>query len=321
MNILVTGGAGLIGAAVVELLLQEDDSDVTVFDIATLPPRLAERGSRFVAIRGDLGNFSHVLDAVEKTRPELIFHLGGMLSLDVEADPPRAFQTNAVGTFNILEACRLFNVPQVVFSSTMASYGYDIEGDTISDKTLQRPMLFYGATKVFGEHLGLFYRRKYDLDFRGLRFPAIVGPGVKSAGIAQYNSRIIEECALGRPYTVYVKPETRHGFMYVKDAARSLIELARAPREQIKTVNYVLAGMQPPPSAQELAAIVQQKLPTAKIDFKPDPVSQEAVDRLNHPVDDSNAKREWGWQIRYSIEAMVDDFLAEMDVQISRNET
>ena len=78
----------------------------------------------------------------------------------------------------------------------------------IRDTTIQRPQLFYGATKVFGEHMGLFYRRKYQLDFRGLRYPSIIGPGVRTPGVAQYTSWVIEECAKGNPFTIWVKPET-----------------------------------------------------------------------------------------------------------------
>jgi len=93
LNILVTGGAGLIGAAVVERLLGDGDTRVTTFDLASLPARLTADGEQLDAIRGDLGNFSHVLDAVKKSQPQVIYHLGGMLSLDVEADPPRAFRS------------------------------------------------------------------------------------------------------------------------------------------------------------------------------------------------------------------------------------
>jgi len=75
-------------------------------------------------------------------------------------------RVNVLGTFYILEAARLFEVSQVLFSSTAATYASDIPEKTINDYTLQRPQFFYGATKLFSEHMGLFYRRKYGLDFR-----------------------------------------------------------------------------------------------------------------------------------------------------------
>ena len=97
----------------------------------------------------------------------------------------------------------------MLFSSTIGTYGYDIPDKPIDDYTLQRPQLFYGATKVFGEHMGLFYKRKHGLDYRGIRYPSIVGPGVRTPGVAQYTSWVIEHCAQGKPFEMYVDPDFR----------------------------------------------------------------------------------------------------------------
>ena len=121
-------------------------------------------------MRGDVGNFSHVLNLIERIRPTTVYHLGGMLSAPSDDDPAGSFQANAAGTFHVLEAAKLFGVSQVIFASTGGTYGDDIEEDIIDDVTLQRPQLFYGATKLFGELAGRFYGRKYGLDFRAMTF-------------------------------------------------------------------------------------------------------------------------------------------------------
>ncbi len=208
MTTLITGGAGFVGLEVVRLLLDRGESRPAVFSRNPSPQRLGDLADRVEAIAGDLGNFSHVLHAVKTTRPERIYHLGAMLSVPSDADPAAAIQTNAMGTFHVLEAARLFDVKQVIFSSSVGAYGYDIHDDVISDTTLQRPQFFYGATKVFGEHMGLFYKRKYGLDFRGIRYPSVIGPGVTTPGAVQYTSWVIEECARGNPFTIWVTPET-----------------------------------------------------------------------------------------------------------------
>jgi threonine 3-dehydrogenase len=308
----VTGGTGFIGAQVVRLLLVRGESQPLIFDLNPAMNRLDGIAERVEVVRGDLGNFSHVLDTVKRSRPQVIYHLGGMLSVPSEADPPAALRANALGTFHVLEAARLFGVAQVVFSSTIGTYGLGIEGDTLTDTTIQRPVLFYGVTKVFGEHCGLFYRRKYRLDFRALRYPTIVGPGVRTPGVAQYASWVIEESARGNPFTVWVPPETRLPVMYFKDAARAIVELADAPRGQIKTVSYLVAGATPNASAGELADIIRAKIPGAQIDFRPDPELAAFVGRASRPVDDSNARREWGWDPEYDQERTVDDFLEEL---------
>ena len=176
MATLVTGGAGFIGLEVVKRLLARGEQRPVVFSRNPSAARLGAIASEVEAVAGDVGNFSHVLDAVKRARPKVIYHLGAMLSVPSDADPATAIQTNAMGTFYILEAARLMGVEQVIFSSSVGTYGYDMPESALTDTTLQRPSLFYGATKAFGEHMGLFYRRKYGLDFRGIRYPSVIGP-------------------------------------------------------------------------------------------------------------------------------------------------
>ena len=284
MGTLITGGTGFVGAEVVRTLIRRGAASLTVFDINDSPQRLSEIAARVTIRKGDLGNFSQVLDAVRASRADVIYHLGGMLSLPSDLDPQAAFQANALGTYHVLEAARIFGVSKVIFSSTIGTYCLGLEQQPIDDLTLQRPMLFYGACKVFGEHMGAFYRRKYDIDFRCVRFPSIVGPGVRTHGSVQYTSRVIEESANGNPFTIWVRPDTRVTLLYVKDAALAMVALAEVPADRIRMVNYVLGG--PRPSAQELADLVAAKLPGAQIDFDVDEDIQNRLDKSSHPIDD-----------------------------------
>ncbi len=311
MDTLITGGTGLIGAEVARLLLEKGEQSPVLFDFNPSPDRIDDIADQVEVVSGDVGNFSHVLNAVKQARPSAIYHPGAILSLPSEADPASSFHVNALGTFNVLEAARLFEVPQVIFTSSIGTYGLDIQGDAISDYTLQRPVLFYGATKVFGENMGYYYRLKHGLDFRGVRFPSIVGPGVRSPGVAQYIPWVIEECGKGNPYTIYVQPETRVPIRYIRDAARALVMLSDAPRASIETAMYLLAGITPTPTAAELADVVRARILEAQIDFKPDMQIQRALDMLR-PLDDSNARREWDWKPSYNLEQTVDDFLREL---------
>lgn len=310
MTVLITGGTGFIGAEVVRLLLARGEQRPVIFHVSANTQRLGDVLDQVELVRGDLGNFNHMLDVVKKVRPTVIYHLGATLSVPSEADPSSAIYTNAMGTFHVLEAARLFDVPQVLFSSSIGTYGFDIKGDVIDDSTIQRPMLMYGVTKAFGEHLGLFYKRKYGLDYRCVRYPSIVGPGVKTPGAVQYTSWVIEECAKGKPFTIWARPETRVSLVYFKDAARAIVQLADAPLNNIKTVNYLLTGDSP--SASELADMVRARVPEAQINFQPDPSLEFIISRLTVRFDDSRAREEWDWEPRYTQEEMVDDFLQEM---------
>lgn len=315
MASLITGGAGFIGQEVVRLLLEKGEHRPLVMSRDPSPARLGALADEIDVMPGDLGNFSHVLEAVKKARPRVIYHLGATLSVPSESDPAGALQTNAMGTFHVLEAARLFDVPQVVFASSVGTYGTDIREETIHDATIQRPQFFYGMTKVFGEHMGLFYRRKHGVDFRGIRYPSIIGPGVRSPGAVQYTSWVIESCAQGQPYTIWVKPETRVPVMYIKDAALATVRMAQAPRQAITTVNYLVNGVTPTPTAGELADVVRSRIPGARIEFRPDADIQQLIQASLRPLDDRRARQEWGWEPKYGLGHLVDDFLRQLKIK------
>jgi threonine 3-dehydrogenase len=315
---LITGGTGLIAVEVARLLLERGDARPVLFDLQPSTRRLDDLASRVEVLRGDVGIFDHVLDAVKRTRPTAIYHLGAMLSVPCEADPAGAVRANALGTFHVLEAARLFDVPQVLFTSSIGTYGAGLGEGPLTNATLQRPLFLYGATKLFGEHLGLFYRRTRGLDFRGVRYPSIVAPGVSSPGAVQYLSWAIEASAKGKPFTIPVAPETRVPILYLKDAARALVELAAAPKERIQTAVYLLAGPTPAPSAAELADRIRSRLPGAQIEFRADPALQRLVDPLARPIVDDEARTEWGWRPRYDLDARLDEFLRELKLHPAR---
>jgi threonine 3-dehydrogenase len=308
-SILVTGGTGFIGAEVIRHVAERGDTCVA-FDLRPNEERLA--GLSVEVEQGDLGDAAAVEAVVERAKPETIYHFGGMLSVPSEADHLASFNANAVGTLNVLEAARKYNVKQVIYSSTMVSYGKDIEGQTIGDATLQRPNLFYGATKVFSEHMGIWFKRKYGIDFRGARFPGIVGPGVKTPGVAQYNAWMIEAAIKGEPFTVWVREDTRHAILYYKDAARAAVQLADADEEKLGREVYVITGPRPSPTAGELAEEVRRQIPGAEISFEVDEERQSVLDDVEREIDDGNARREWGWGEEYGVAEMVGDMREEL---------
>jgi threonine 3-dehydrogenase len=312
MSILITGGTGFIGAEIVRQLLERGEDEIHVLHRSGNFRRLQDVAERLDFIRVDLADTARIGDVVAAVRPQVILHLGAVLTGPGEADPQAATEANVFGTYALLEAARRHEVKQLLFASSIGVYGADIEGDVITDRTLQRPFTIYGITKIFGEQMGAFYKRKYGLDFRGLRYPSIVGPGVTTPSVVQFTSWVIEECAKGNPFTVNVTPETAVPVMYYKDAARAMIQLGEAPVEQIETVNYVVDGVKPAPTAGRLAEIVRSRIPDAEISFEPNAILQPAIDQAVRPLDDRHACTEWSWQPAYDQEAIVDDFLAEL---------
>jgi len=221
MSILITGGTGFIGIGLARRLIEKGE-EVVLFDIAPQKERLAGLEGSVKIAQGDFSVLSEIINAVKDNKVTGIFHLGAMLSQTAESNPWTCFQTNVVGTMNVYEAAHLFDVQRLVFSSAVGTFGLGRTSSTITDETIQRPITAYGISKLYGELLGRFYRRKFGLGFRAVRFPSVIGPGVKSPALAQYNPWMIEHAALGKPYECYVSPETSIPVIYYKDAIRAL---------------------------------------------------------------------------------------------------
>jgi len=314
MAILITGGTGNIGAALARSLIKKGEK-VVLFDIVPRIERIADIQDKVKLIKGDLGVWPEVLNAVNANEIQGIFHLGGWLSGPSDENPWGSFQTNVVGTLNVLEAARIFGVERVFFASTIATFGLETN-QIITDETLQRPSTMYGAGKLYGELLGRFYRRKFGLDFRSIRYFGAVGPGARPTPHAAYKSLMIENAALGKPYECPVSEETITYLTYYKDAIRATEMLYYAPRERIKTICYNVVGIPQAMTAKSMELAIKKVIPDAKIIFKPDPMLTKFAKGLYQAFegfDDSRAREEWGWKPLYStLEKMVADFVREV---------
>ena len=267
-------------------------------------------------VQGNLAYGSEVFNVVKDNNIDGICHLGSMLSVPSNANPWASFQVNVVGTMNVLEAARLFAVDEVIFTSTMATYGLDAP-PVVTDTTIQRPTTMYGCGKVYCESLGRFYRSKFGLDFRAVRFTSVVGPGAKVRHVSQYNAWMIEYPIVGKPFECFVTEDTACPVMYFKDAARSVDMILHTPKEQIKKVNYNVAGVVPTQSAKEIEQIVRKYVPDAQITYNPDPEVMDYHRNSRIDVfDDSRAREEWGWQAMYSdFDKVITDFIAEIQTR------
>lgn len=312
MSILITGGTGFLGTSLARQLVARGE-EVVLFATTPRLERLADLKDKVKFVAGDLKIWNEVLNIVKDNNIEGIFHMGAMLSTPSEQNPWASFQTNVAGTMHVLEAARLFGVNKVFFASTSATYELGIS-ETVTEETLQRPTSAYGTSKLYGELLGRFYRRKFGLDFRALRYFAVIGPGARTMMRTQYNSWMIENAALGRPYECFVSDDVRIPVTYFKDAIRATEMLYYAPRDSIKTVCYNVVGITPAQSVKDLVLAVKKFIPGAKITYKPDPATMEML--RNYPVrkvDISPARGEWGWQPQYnSFEKTVEDFVKEV---------
>jgi nucleoside-diphosphate-sugar epimerase len=307
VTILITGGTGYVGRWLAHELDARGESvvacDLRAPDPAARPPLPAS--ARFaLADVTDPAALSRLAGAQPTTA---IVHLAGVVTMACEQDPDLAMRVNLGGTHNVLEAARLNGVPRVVFASTLSVFGPDVP-PVITEETPAEPHTWYGQTKLLAEQLGLYYRRRWGLDFRAARMAAIVGPSRVAAGSAtMYTSLIVERAALGEPYEIDVDPEAGVPVCYAKDAARALAVLAVAESVPRPIYNVSTGSA----TAQELIALVRRRVPKTHFTFKPDPqLAPVSVISRDWQVSVAAAERELGWRPAYTIETMVDDLIA-----------
>ncbi len=307
---LITGGMGFIGTYLAHALLAKGE-DVILFDVITSSPLIKDIKNKIKIVQGDLASWAEVLEVVKQYKIDGIYHTGALLSASAEEKPITAYQVNAGGTFNILEAARLFNVERVIYTSTIASYGLGLH--TVNEDTIQMPISMYGVTKVFSERLGEYYHRKFGVDFRAVRLPSVIGPGRGGGGASAYSTLMISEPALKKPYTVYVEEDVIMPLLYIKDAIDGLLRLYDADNAKLKRRVYCIAGFSP--TAREIYEAVKKILPKADIQFKPDRELTEIVRSWPKYLDETNGHEEWGWKTKFLLDETVRDFIKEVQAR------
>ena len=304
---LITGGMGFIGTYLARALLEKGE-EVVLFDVVRTSPLIHDIEDKLKIVQGDLASWAEVLEVVKQYKIDGVYHTGALLSASAEEKPIAAYNVNAGGTFNILEAARLFSVKRVVYTSTIASYGLGLH--TVDEDTIQMPISMYGVTKVFSERLGEYYQRKFGVDFRAVRLPSIIGPGRGAGGASAYSTLMISEPALKRPYSVFVEEDVIMPLLYIKDCVECLLRLYEEDNAKLKRRVYCIEGFSP--TAKEICNEVKRILPNADIKFKPDRESTEIVRSWPKYLKETKAFEDWGWKTKFLLKETVEDFIKEV---------
>jgi nucleoside-diphosphate-sugar epimerase len=313
-RILVTGASGQIGTELVTMLRDRVGAEnVTASDIRRPPGEGGEGGFR------DDGPFVH-LDCTDAGAMErvvagggfdTVFHLAAVLSAAGEKDPVRTWGVNMDGLRNVLEAARLHGCA-VFTPSSIAAFGVGAPRDPTPQDTVQRPTSMYGVTKVAGELLCDYYHRKFGVDTRGVRYPGIISwrtaPG---GGTTDWAVEIFHAAVRDGHYTCFLGPDTQLDMMYMPDALRAAVELMAADGSGLDHRNaFNVTAMQLTPRG--LAEVIGHQVPGFRVSYEVDPVRQAIADSWPRRLDDSAARREWGWAPSFDVEAMVADMLENL---------
>src|SRR4051812_32966068 len=308
MKILLTGAGGQIGHDLIGALVA-GGHEVVSTDLAPRPPSHAHAGGESWQ-RLDVTDAAATVALIMEIKPDLVFHLAAILSARGEQDPRLAYDVNQTGTWNVLEACRRARVNRLIFTSSIAVFGPPPSGplpDPTPDDVALHPTTMYGVTKVAGELLCAYYRKKHGIDCRGVRFPGLISAAMPGGGSSDYALFMYVDAVRKNGYDAFARNDTRIPLMYMPDAVRALLELAMADRSKLTRTIYNIAAFSP--RADEIATSVQRKIPDAKFTYTPDPVRQGILDSWPKSIDDTAARRDWGWKPKYDLDAMTDDLV------------
>ncbi len=306
MKVLLTGAGGQIGHDLITALSGAGHR-VVATDLAPRPT--TANGANVDWRKLDVTDAAAVDAAVADAHPDLVFHLAAILSARGERDPSLAYHVNQTGTWNLLEACRTTGVGRLIFTSSIAAYGPGLPDPTPDDVPLH-PQTMYGVTKVSGELLCDYYRKRWGLDTRGVRFPGLISAAQPGGGSSDYALFMYFEGIRSDAYEAFCRAATRIPLMYMPDAVRALLDLAAADRIALTRCVYNIAGFSP--RADEIAASVARAIPGVEVTYAPDPIRQGILDSWPRALDDANARADWGWRPRFDLEAMTADLVPKM---------
>ena len=256
-----------------------------------------------------------------------IFHLAALLSTRSEFTPVAAHHVNVEGTLNLLEFAQhqgeSHGRPVVfIYPSSIAAYGLPsldakVRAGAVGEDQYAHPTTMYGCNKLYCEQLGHYYAKHYKqlsadaiarVDFRSVRFPGLISAiTVPSGGTSDYAPEMIHAAAKGERYDCFVRPDTTIPYMTMRDGVDALLALADAARDRLTQSAYNLTAFNP--SAAEIRDVVVGAFSSAAIGYRVDPKRQGIVDSWPAAVDDSAARRDWGFAPKCDFERAFREYL------------
>ena len=244
---LVTGAGGFIGFYLAKRLLDAGarvigyDSMNDYYDVSLKEDRLnilvENGGDKFTFIRGNIADKDLVFKTFEDYKPDIVVNLAAQAGVRYSIENPAAYvESNLVGFFNILEACRNYPVEHLVYASSSSVYGGNIKVPFSTDDKVDHPVSFYAATKKSNELMAYSYSKLYGIKSTGLRFFTVYGPyGRPDMAAFLFANAIMKD----EPIKVFNNGDMKRDFTYIDDIIEGLINvLPNAPKEDENGVNY-----------------------------------------------------------------------------------
>jgi nucleoside-diphosphate-sugar epimerase len=309
-RILVTGAVGQIGSELTLALRQRYGADHVVAAGHKSKPSASLRDSgpfEFI----DVTRRETIEVVVDGYDIDTIYHLAAILSAVGEQKPQLAWDVNINGLYNILEVAREREMSRVFCPSSIAAFGPETPRDNTPQETVLLPRTMYGVTKVAGELLCNYYFYRFGLDVRGVRYPGIISSEtLPGGGTTDYAVEIFYEAIKHKRYNCFLKEDTVLPMMYMPDCINGTIQLMEADLSRLtRHADYNLAAFSFSP--KELVAEIEKHIPDLACSYDPD-FRQQIADSWPKTIDDSAARRDWGWRPQYDLAAMVEDMVEKL---------
>jgi len=301
-RVLITGGLGQLGSGLAKVLRKRYGRDnVILSDIVRPTGEILSEGPYCYANVLDLENLHSV---VVNQNVDWVVHFSALLSAIGEEDVNRALKINIEGFHNVAELCRYHRL-RLFCPSTIGAFGPSSPHDLAPDLTVQRPRTVYGVSKVHMELLGEYYYHKFGMDFRSLRFPGVISADTPpGGGTTDYAVHIFHEAVKYGRYTCFLHEDTRLPMIYLPDCVKATIMYLEAPasciRDDMRTYNIQAISFTP----RELVEEIRKYFPDLLVKYEPDK-RQKIADSWPQELDDSCARKDWGWSHDYDLSKMV----------------
>jgi len=310
-RILVTGASGQIGGEFVPFLRERFGCDRVVASDVRNNRTLAEEGPFVYCDVQDKDNLARILLENGITT---IVHLATLLSAIGEKNPRLALKVNTHGIQNILDLAAT-NEIKVYSPSTIAVFGPTTPRHDTPDSTVKEPKTMYGITKVHQELLGDYYAAKLGVDYRSLRYPGIISSkSLPGGGTTDYAVDIFHAALKYGRYDCFLDDHASLPMMYMPDCLEGTLQVMAAPKESLTHRTYNVTSMSFTPA--ELAASIRKFIPGFEMRSVPD-FRNDIAQSWPASIDDSLARRDWGWKPKFDLDAMTSDMLNKISNRLA----
>lgn len=241
MIVFITGASGFIGSNLAKrILTTEPDTKVIgldnmndYYDVRIKEARLAElqKFENYTFIKGNLADKALIDSIFEQHHPDIVVNLGAQAGVRYSITNPDAYiESNMIGFYNILEACRHYPVEHLVYASSSSVYGSNKKVPYSTDDKVDNPVSLYAATKKSNELMAHAYSKLYNIPSTGLRFFTVYGPaGRPDMAYFGFTNKLVN----GETIKIFNYGNCKRDFTYVDDIVEGVVRvMAKAPEKK-----------------------------------------------------------------------------------------